>query len=275
MPVPSAIDRPIFAGPDRFMQQAAEKWKNRLNPPAIPPLEFDIPPAPPARQFHNVRPLRIPVQQSQQHAVRIERPVLIEQPQPVHVEQPITVPERAVEPLPIPQSLQFEQPIAVPETPVEPLPVPPAALPEQISIAPQQVAQTLESQLASLVPVVNQALKLLKHPRILGGLFFFGLLGLGYFLNPETVRNIDINVDADPEKKRTYRIILDKDKYPTTIRLGLTPGKPVDIELHRPETKMPTVYNIVIEAPGYEKIKVSEEHIDLGERQVIRLVDKR
>lgn len=179
--------------------------------------------------------------------------------------------------------------MAVPavENPIEVLPVnpmagpPPTAFPEQISAAPQegislaQDAFTWESQVASLAPAVKHALKALQHPRILGGLFFLGLWGLGYFLNPEKIRNVHITLDADPEKKRTYRIILDKDKHPTTIRVTLTPGKPVEISSFRPVTKMPTVYNIVIEAPGTENRESSEEQIDLGNRQAVRLVDKR
>jgi len=169
------------------------------------------------------------------------------------------------------------RPLAIPALP-ENLPVAPtpAELPSAIpTVSPQENAAIAESQLASVVPFTKQALKLLQNRRILGGFFFLGLLAMGYFLKNDTIRNVNISVEADPSKKRTYRILLDQGNHPTAIRLGLTPGKPVDIQLNRPVSKEPTVYNIVIEAPGTAKKAFLEEHIDLGDRQIVRLVDKR
>ncbi|MCE5317388.1 MAG: hypothetical protein LLG04_08495 [Parachlamydia sp.] len=222
MPFPSPIERPgIFSlsGPEKLMNQAANKWKNSLMPQPVTISDADFPP--PAFEDHTVRPLPIPA---------------------------------------MPENL--------------PVPPTPAELPAAIPAVPlQENAAISESQLASAVPLAKQILKLLQNRRILGGFFFVGLLAMGYFLKNETIRNVNISVEADPHKKRTYRILLDQGN--TTIRLELTSGKPVNIQLKRPVTKEPTVYNIVIEVPETAKKQFSEEHIDLGDRQIVRLIDKR
>lgn len=306
MPFPRPVDRPFLSGPDHFMQQAAEKWKNSLNPPVIPLLDFNLYAQPLPLQDYKARPLTTRFDNSLQNPTNSKGPV---KPPPVSLppfEMPIAsqtanslalppvempnLSEPAVHGATVPAETPIEPaiPLATPQVEINPEanPLIPSNSPlknnpEEISMSPlesgalSQNTLTWEQQIASLVPVAKHAMKVLQHPRILGGLFVLGLLGLGYFLNQEIIRNVHITVEPDPEKKRTYRIVLDKNKHPTTIRIALAPGKPIDIKLKRPKTNEPTVYNIVVEPSLPKKCAYSEEEIDLGNRQVIRLVDKR